>query len=144
MGQGNDRGTHYRSGLYYYNEDQRKLFEASKDAYEAALKTAGKGMGEKITTEIKAVSDFPGGCFFFAEDYHQQYLAKPGARPYCSAKPQGISMPPFEDWAPEDLTSREDYKPKLPEDFWEAEAPKPGCSVVSASNEPVVWPASGK
>merc|ERR1712232_1307953 len=104
MGQGNDVGTQYRSGLYYENEDQRRLFVASKDAYEAALKAEGKGYGDKIETEIKAVADCPKGkCFYYGEDYHQQYLAKPGARPYCSAKPQGVSLPPFEKWAPEDL-----------------------------------------
>lgn len=139
MGQGNDRGTQYRSALYYFNDDQRQLFEASKTAYEAALKQAGKGMGQKITTEIKAVSDLPNGVgFYYAEDYHQQYLAKPGARPYCSAKPQGISVPPFEEWAPKEL--HEKYKPKLTEDFWKMHAPQAGCSVVNSPNEPITWP----
>jgi peptide-methionine (S)-S-oxide reductase len=139
MGQGNDRGTQYRSGLYYFNEDQKKLFEASKAAYEKALVLAGKGMGKEITTEIKAVADLPDGVgFYYAEDYHQQYLSKPGARPYCSAKPQGISVPPFEQWAPAGL--EEKYAPKLTEDFWKQHAPKAGCSVVSEPNAPITLP----
>merc|ERR1712232_340582 len=139
MGQGNDVGTQYRSGLYYENEDQRRLFVASKDAYEAALKAEGKGYGDKIETEIKAVADCPKGkCFYYGEDYHQQYLAKPGARPYCSAKPQGVSLPPFEKWAPEDL--KEAYKPTLAEDFWTEHGPKAGCSVVNSPNEVISLP----
>merc|ERR1719217_846178 len=72
MGQGNDRGTQYRSALYYFDEDQKKIFEASKAAYEAALKAERKGRGQAITTEIKGVAEFPASqCFFYAEDYHQ-------------------------------------------------------------------------
>merc|ERR1719281_389702 len=52
MGQGNDRGTQYRSGLYYFDEEQKLLMESSKKAYQAALQAAGKGEGDKITTEI--------------------------------------------------------------------------------------------
>ena len=77
MGQGNDRGTQYRSALYYFDDEQRQLYEASKEAYEAELKANGKGRGP-ITTEIRAASDFEGEVFFYAEEYHQQYLAKPG------------------------------------------------------------------
>merc|ERR1712100_183476 len=72
MRQGNDRGTQYRSGLYYFDEEQRQLFQASAKAYEKALRQAGKGRGA-ITTEIKAASDFD-EIFYYAEDYHQQYL----------------------------------------------------------------------
>merc|ERR1719261_1921862 len=57
MGQGNDRGTQYRSGLYYFDDAQKQLYEASKAAYEKALKDAGKGQGP-ITTEILAASDY--------------------------------------------------------------------------------------
>merc|ERR1719421_1814362 len=52
MGQGNDRGTQYRSGLYYFNDEQKQLYEASKAAYEAALQAQGRGRGKRITTEI--------------------------------------------------------------------------------------------
>ena len=65
MRQGNDVGTQYRSGIYYYSEEQRRAAEASKAAYEKAL--AGRGLGP-ITTEI-----VPAPEFYFAEDYHQQY-----------------------------------------------------------------------
>lgn len=130
MGQGNDRGTQYRSGFYYFNDDQKRLIEASKAAYE-------KQIGREITTEIAAASDYDkyGGLWYFGEVYHQQYLAKPGSRPYCSALPQGISLAPFEEWAPKDL--QEKYKPTLPEPFWKAHAPQKGCSVVSEPNEPI-------
>ena len=90
MGQGNDRGSQYRSGFYYFNDEQKQLIEASKAAYEKAL-----GKDRKITTEIAAADDYEkyGGLWYFAEPYHQQYLAKPGARPYCSAQPQAVVCP---------------------------------------------------
>ena len=172
MGQGNDRGTQYRSGVYYADEEQKALIEASKAAYQKAL-------GQAITTEVAAASDYD-QCFYYGEDYHrappphpgahpeptlgparrprasaprapphraarlsrhvrapraEQYLAKPGARPYCSAQPQGVDLAPFESWCPPGLES---YAPKLPEAFWDAHKPRKGCSVVNAPNEPVV------
>lgn len=73
MGQGNDRGTQYRSGFYYFDDEQKQLIEASKDAYEKALeeKTGNK---REITTEIASVSDYDkyGGIWYFGEAYHQQ------------------------------------------------------------------------
>merc|ERR1712232_158506 len=138
MGQGNDRGTSYRSGLYYFDEDQKKLFEASRDAYEAALTKAGKGEG-RITTEIKAAADYPDGVFFYGEDYHQQYLAKPDARPYYSAQPQQVSLPPFHEWASAEL--REKFSVFLSEDFWSTHAPKPH-SVIRSPNGPIAWASS--
>lgn len=142
MGQGNDRGTQYRSGLYYFDDEQRLIYETSKAAYEKALQAAGKGMTDpdakdcQITTEIAAAADFS-QVFYYAEDYHQQYLAKPGARPYCSAQPQVVSLPPFEEWCPEHL--REKYAPKLPEGFWQKHAPTPHC-VIRSPNQPIQWP----
>lgn len=108
---------------------------ASKDAYEKALKAAGKGEGSGITTEIVAASNFEGPLapFYYAEDYHQQYLAKPGARPYCSAQPQQVPLPPFEEWAPEALAH---HAPKLSEEFWRQHAPKPHC-VIRSPHEPI-------
>lgn len=131
MGQGNDRGSQYRSGIYYFNEDQKRLIEASKAAYEKQL---GKG---EIKTEIAAASDFDkyGGLWYFAEAYHQQYLSKPGSRPYCSAQPQGVSLAPFDSWCPEDL--KEKYQPALPESFWKKHGPVRGCSIVRFDNEPI-------
>lgn len=134
MAQGNDRGTQYRSGLYYFDEEQRLLFEASKAAYEKALQAASRGRGPTITTEIVAAKDFD-SIFYYAEDYHQQYLAKPGARPYCSAQPQQVSLPPFESWAPPEL--KEKHAPKLPDAFWQEHSPKPHC-VIRSPNEPIV------
>mmetsp|Transcript_3832 Transcript_3832/g.4514 ORF Transcript_3832/g.4514 Transcript_3832/m.4514 type:complete len:336 (-) Transcript_3832:200-1207(-) len=130
MGQGNDRGTQYRSGFYYFNDEQKQLIEASKDAYE-------KQLGKTITTEIASADDYEqyGGLWFFGEVYHQQYLAKPGARPYCSAQPQGVALAPFEEWCPKDLVEK--YKPTLPDEFWKTHAPQKGCSVVNSPNEPI-------
>lgn len=84
MRQGNDVGTQYRSGIYVYTEEQRLLAEASKSDYEAAL---GKHRMGEITTEIL---DAP--PFYYAEDYHQQYLAK-NPNGYCGLGGTGISCP---------------------------------------------------
>jgi hypothetical protein len=65
MGQGNDRGSQYRSGLYYFDDEQKALIEASAAAYGSALEKAGKGQGP-ITTEIRAASDYP-EIFYYAE-----------------------------------------------------------------------------
>jgi peptide-methionine (S)-S-oxide reductase len=82
MRQGNDVGTQYRSGIYWTNERQRDAALASKSAYEKALKTKGFG---PITTEIAEA-----GPFYFAEDYHQQYLAK-NPQGYCGLGGTGVS-----------------------------------------------------
>lgn len=81
MRQGNDIGTQYRSGIYWTSDEQHQQAEASRDAYGLKLKKAGFGA---ITTEIA-----PAGPFYWAEDYHQQYLAKnPGG--YCGLGGTGI------------------------------------------------------
>jgi len=134
MAQGNDTGTQYRSGLYYLDEEQKALFEASAAAYEAALQAKGRGRGPKVTTEIMSAGDFE-TPFYYAEDYHQQYLAKPGARPYCSAQPQQVSLPPLETWCPAGLCEK--HAPRLPESFWEVHGPKPHC-VIRAPHTPIV------
>ncbi len=84
MRQGNDVGTQYRSGIYTYDADQRAAAEASKAAYQERLRGAGHG---DITTEIV---DAP--TFYFAEDYHQQYLGKNPAG-YCGLGGTGVSCP---------------------------------------------------
>jgi peptide-methionine (S)-S-oxide reductase len=84
MRQGNDVGTQYRSAIYTFGEAQRKAADASKAAYQKAL--AAKGLST-ITTEIA-----PAGEFYFAEDYHQQYLAKNPAG-YCGLGGTGVSCP---------------------------------------------------
>jgi len=82
MRQGNDIGTQYRSGIYVFNEAQREAAEASKAAYAQALAERGYG---PVTTEI-----LDAGPFYFAEDYHQQYLAK-NPNGYCGLGGTGVS-----------------------------------------------------
>ncbi len=84
MRQGNDLGTQYRSGIYTYSEEQAAQARASREEYQQALATAGYG---DITTEIE-----PAPEFYFAEEYHQQYLAKnPGG--YCGLGGTGVTCP---------------------------------------------------
>lgn len=66
--------------------------------------------------------------------HDHRYLAKPGARPYCSAQPQVVSLPPFESWAPAEL--KEKHAPKLPEAFWQKHGPKPHC-VIRSPHAPI-------
>jgi peptide-methionine (S)-S-oxide reductase len=82
MRQGNDVGTQYRSGIYVFDEAQRAAAEASKDRFEGALRAAGYGT---ITTEIL---DAP--AFYYAEDYHQQYLHK-NPDGYCGLGGTGVT-----------------------------------------------------
>jgi peptide-methionine (S)-S-oxide reductase len=84
MRQGNDVGTQYRSGIYFTTEEQRALAEKSRDEYQERLAAAGYG---PITTEIR-----PAPAFYFAEDYHQQYLAK-NPNGYCGLGGTGVSCP---------------------------------------------------
>ncbi|HEY0850543.1 MAG TPA: peptide-methionine (S)-S-oxide reductase MsrA [Bradyrhizobium sp.] len=84
MRQGNDVGTQYRSAIYTFSDAQKKAAEASKATYQKAL--SAKGLSA-ITTEIAAA-----GPFYFAEDYHQQYLAKNPAG-YCGLGGTGVSCP---------------------------------------------------
>ncbi len=84
MRQGNDVGTQYRSGIYVASEAQRQAAEASKAAYQQVLSANRYGL---ITTEIKDA-----GPFYFAEDYHQQYLAKV-PHGYCGLGGTGLSCP---------------------------------------------------
>lgn len=82
MRQGNDAGTQYRSGIYVYDAEQRAAAEASRAAYAERLKQAGYGA---ITTEILDAPEF-----YYAEDYHQQYLAK-NPNGYCGLGGTGVS-----------------------------------------------------
>jgi peptide-methionine (S)-S-oxide reductase len=84
MRQGNDVGTQYRSGIYTANDAQTQAAEASKVAFQQALSEKGYG---QITSEIE-----PAGPFYFAEDYHQQYLAK-NPHGYCGVGGTGVSCP---------------------------------------------------
>lgn len=85
MRQGNDVGTQYRSGVYVYDDAQREAAEASRAAYQELLREKGFGA---ITTEV-----LPAPAFYYAEDYHQQYLAKnPGG--YCGLGGCGVPFGP--------------------------------------------------
>lgn len=84
MRQGADVGTQYRSAVYLHDDEQRRAAEVSREAYQHVLKKAGHGL---ITSEIA-----PAGEFYFAEDYHQQYLAK-NPRGYCGHGGTGVSCP---------------------------------------------------
>ncbi len=85
MRQGNDRGTQYRSGIYTFSEEQRQAAEHTRALYQAGLDASGRG---RITTEIL---DAP--TFYYAEDYHQQYLAK-NPNGYCGLGGTGVCLPP--------------------------------------------------
>ena len=84
MRQGNDRGTQYRSGIYTYSPAQAEAAQASRAAFAPKLQAAGYGA---ITTEI-----LPAPAFYYAEDYHQQYLAK-NPNGYCGIGGTGVSCP---------------------------------------------------
>jgi peptide-methionine (S)-S-oxide reductase len=84
MRQGNDRGTQYRSGIYTFSDAQAAAAKASRDAFAPGLAQAGYGA---ITTEI-----LPAPAFYFAEDYHQQYLAK-NPTGYCGIGGTGVTCP---------------------------------------------------
>ncbi len=85
MQQGNDRGTQYRSAVYTTSEEQVAVVDASKELYQQALIKDGKG---SITTEITAATKF-----YYAESYHQQYLAK-NPEGYCGLGGTGVCLPP--------------------------------------------------
>jgi peptide-methionine (S)-S-oxide reductase len=84
MRQGNDVGTQYRSGIYYFDDAQRQQAERTKTEFQDALTRSGYGA---ITTEI-----LPAPEFYFAEDYHQQYLSK-NPDGYCGLGGTGVSCP---------------------------------------------------
>jgi peptide-methionine (S)-S-oxide reductase len=85
MRQGNDVGTQYRSAIYVHGADQKAKAETSREAYQRALAAAGRG---SITTEIASAPEY-----YYAEEYHQQYLAKnPGG--YCGLGGTGVACPP--------------------------------------------------
>ena len=125
--QGNDVGSQYRSMIVVDRPELMDLATASRDAYQTLLSAAGFGA---ITTEIS--SGINAGItgqqpFTFAETYHQQYLAKPGSRPYCSAQPSGLLLGPF---------PGADYR--LPASVWQAyDWTIPHC-VLRGDNQPIV------
>jgi peptide-methionine (S)-S-oxide reductase len=84
MRQGNDRGSQYRSAIYTYGDEQKKAALATRDAFQGALDKARRG---RITTEIKPATEF-----YYAEEYHQQYLGK-NPNGYCGLGGTGVSCP---------------------------------------------------
>ncbi|MFM8968132.1 MAG: peptide-methionine (S)-S-oxide reductase MsrA [Vulcanococcus sp.] len=119
--QGNDRGSQYRSAIYAADPALLELAQASRGAYAAALAERGYG---PITTEIAGPRRF-----FYAEAYHQQYLARPGSRPYCSAQPSGVPLPAFEGG-----------HQRLPAKVWQAyDWSVPHC-VLRGDNQPIPLP----
>ncbi|MFZ0407534.1 MAG: peptide-methionine (S)-S-oxide reductase MsrA [Cyanobium sp.] len=119
--QGNDRGSQYRSAIFVNDPGLLQLAEASALSYGVSL--AARGFGP-ITTEL--ASD---RSLYYAEVYHQQYLAKPGCRPYCSAQPSGIRLEEF---------PGADYR--LPASVWNAyDWSVPHC-VLRGDNSPIVLP----
>lgn len=120
-GQGNDRGSQYRSVIFVSDPGLLAMAEASRDHYAQELGRAGFG---PITTQIGLAP-----LFHFAEPYHQQYLAKPGSRPYCSAQPSGVTLGTF---------PGADYH--LPPSVWEAyDWSVPHC-VLRGANAPITLP----
>jgi len=86
--QGNDLGTQYRSSIYYFNENNKIKILSSKEQYQKELNKKNLG---SIETEIKMIDNY-----FYAEKYHQQYLALAGNRQYCSASPTKVKLTHFE------------------------------------------------
>lgn len=117
-GQGNDRGSQYRSAIFTSDHKQTAMAEASREAYQGLLSAAGRG---PITTEIAANKPF-----FFAESYHQQYLEREGSRPYCSAQPTAVLLGDFPGAA---------YK--LPPSVWSHFDWTQKHCVLSAPGEPI-------
>ncbi len=116
--QGNDMGSQYRSTIYVDDPELLSLAQASREAYGSLLAAAGR---PTITTEIAS-----GQRFYPAEEYHQQYLAKPGSRPYCSAQPSGLLLGTF---------PGADYR--LPASVWQAyDWSIPHC-VLRGDNQPI-------
>ena len=117
--QGNDTGTQYRSAIFYKNEKNKKKILASKDQYQKELNKKNLGL---IHTEIKMIE-----TYYFAENYHQQYLASPGSRQYCSASPTKVKL---------GLFTGCDYK--LKEYIWENFNWEVDKCVLRSDNNPII------
>ncbi len=116
--QGNDVGSQYRSSIYYTNKNKEYIIQSSKDEYQRELNKKNHGL---IETEIKMID-----TYFYAEEYHQQYLAMEGSRQYCSASPTKVKLGPFDG-------SNYKLKNKIWENFnWEVDK----CVLIS-DNKPI-------
>ncbi|WP_269623155.1 peptide-methionine (S)-S-oxide reductase MsrA [Prochlorococcus marinus] len=116
--QGNDCGSQYRSAIFTNNKEHLEIAFKSLNAYQNLLTQEKFG---SITTEVSSNQ-----TFYFAEEYHQQYLAKPGSRPYCSAMPTNISLQNF---------PGSDYK--LSTSIWENFNWEENHCVLRSSNDPI-------
>ena len=116
--QGNDIGTQYRSAIYLKNENNKKIILASKEQYQKELNKKNLGL---IKTEIKIIDNY-----FFAEQYHQQYLASKGSRQYCSASPTKVKLGTF---------SGSNYK--LKNNIWENFNWEVDKCVLRSDNNPI-------
>ena len=116
--QGNDMGTQYRSAIYYRNENNIKTIHASKEQYQKELNKKNLGL---IETEIKKID-----TYYYAELYHQQYLASSGSRQYCSASPTKIKLGEFKG---------SNYK--LKDDIWENFNWELDKCVLRSDNNPI-------
>ena len=116
--QGNDIGTQYRSTIFFTNEHNRDKILSSKEAYQKELNKNNLGL---IETEIKKID-----TYFYAEDYHQQYLAIEGSRQYCSASPTKVKLGGF---------NGSNYK--LPKDIWNNFNWKIEKCVLRSNNKPI-------
>ncbi len=116
--QGNDIGTQYRSAIYYKNENQKSLILASKEQFQKELTKNNLGL---IETEIKLID-----TYFYAENYHQQYLASLGSRQYCSASPTKVKLGDFQG---------SNYK--LKKDIWENFNWEVDKCVLRSDNNPI-------
>ena len=85
--QGNDTGTQYRSAIYFFSKENEKIILNSRDSYQKTLSENNLGI---VETEIKQIDKY-----YYAENYHQQYLASQGSRQYCSASPTNIKLEKF-------------------------------------------------
>ena len=116
--QGNDCGTQYRSAIYFNNKNQQEIILNSQKAYQKALDKNNFGI---IGTEIKQIN-----TYFYAEDYHQQYLASFGSRQYCSASPTKINLKDFKNC---------NYK--LKKEVWEHFNWEVDKCVLISNNDPI-------
>ena len=116
--QGNDIGSQYRSAIYYKNEKNLKIILASKEQYQKELNKKNLGL---IETEIKIIDNY-----FYAEQYHQQYLASAGSRQYCSASPTKVKLGDFKG---------SNYK--LKDDIWENFNWEVDKCVLRSDNNPI-------
>ena len=116
--QGNDTGTQYRSAIYYKKENNKKIILSSKEQYQNELNNKNMGL---IETEIKMID-----TYYYAEQYHQQYLASSGSRQYCSASPTKVKLGQF---------TGSNYK--LKNDIWENFNWEVDKCVLRSDNNPI-------